>query len=191
MAKSDDKKKSATDTDDKSADDAPLGEGGERALKAERDARRKAESDLKAARDELATVKADQDSSKSDLEKVLAKVEGLETRAADAERKALVAEIAQAKGLTAAQARRLQGSTRDEMESDADDLLEAFGGAKPGAAEGGDGGNSGDDKGGGGDGKPTSTGKPKEDLRPGAAGGAEVDDVDPDKIAESILKSPF
>jgi hypothetical protein len=36
------------------------------------------------------------------------------------------AEIAHEKGLTAAQAKRLQGSTREELEADADDLLATF-----------------------------------------------------------------
>ena len=35
-------------------------------------------------------------------------------------------EVADEKGLTPAQARRLVGSTRDELEADADDVLEAF-----------------------------------------------------------------
>lgn len=44
-------------------------------------------------------------------------------------------EVAAAKGLTPAQAKRLQGSTREELETDADDLLETFkanGSATPG-----------------------------------------------------------
>ena len=40
-------------------------------------------------------------------------------------------EIAAEKGLTPAQARRLVGNTREELEADADELLEAFGAKKP------------------------------------------------------------
>ncbi len=39
---------------------------------------------------------------------------------------ALRAEVAMAKGLTAAQAKRLVGSTLEELEADADEILEAF-----------------------------------------------------------------
>ncbi len=40
-------------------------------------------------------------------------------------------EVADEKGLTAAQARRLVGSTREEIEADADDLIATFPKAKP------------------------------------------------------------
>lgn len=46
-----------------------------------------------------------------------------ERRAADAEAKLLRAEVATEKGLTAAQAKRLVGSTREELLADADDYL--------------------------------------------------------------------
>lgn len=40
--------------------------------------------------------------------------------------KRLKAEVAASKGLTPAQAKRLSGTTQEELEADADDLLEAF-----------------------------------------------------------------
>ncbi|MEU7243427.1 hypothetical protein [Streptomyces sparsogenes] len=45
-----------------------------------------------------------------------------------AARKALLLEIAASKGLTPAQAARLQGSTKEELEADADELVKLFGG---------------------------------------------------------------
>ena len=59
-----------------------------------------------------------------------------ERDALKAERDALALEnlrrdVADAKGLTAAQARRLIGSSREEMEADADDLLATFPKARP------------------------------------------------------------
>jgi hypothetical protein len=80
-----------------------LGENGLKALRAEREARKAAERE----RDDLR-----------------ARVAELET--ADVRR-----EVAAAKGLTEAQARRLQGSTREELEADAESLLDAF---RPAAA---------------------------------------------------------
>ncbi|MCZ7528847.1 MAG: hypothetical protein M5U14_22210 [Acidimicrobiia bacterium] len=84
-------------TTDPEADD--LGEAGKRALDAERRARRDAERRERELR---------------------ARVEELETAE-------LRRDVAAEKGLTAEQARRLTGSTREELEADADDLLAAFG----------------------------------------------------------------
>lgn len=183
--------KSATD-DGKGTDDEPLGDAGKRALDREREARRKAEDDLKTARDELAKVKADQDASKTDLEKLTERVGKAEERAGKAERQALIAEVAQVKKLTPAQARRLQGSTREELERDADDLLEAFD-SKTDEGDDGEpakGDKAGDEKGGG----ERSKGRPKEKLRPGAANEeteSEMDREKADKLASSIESGGF
>lgn len=200
-AKDDDDNPNADDNDNDDSSsgsgDEPLGDSGKRALNRERAARRKAEQDLKDAREELKEVRADQDASKSDMEKVLAKVDGLEKRAVEAERKALVAEVSTAKGLSPAQAKRLQGSTRDELEADADELLDAFTPAagKNGDGDGDDDTGKSDDKGKDDDGKPASDGKsvgrPKEKLSGGASPPDQGDEVDPAKLAESILDSPF
>lgn len=55
-----------------------------------------------------------------------------EKRASDAESTALRFQVAAEKGLTPAQAKRLVGSSREEMEADADELLETF---KPAATQ--------------------------------------------------------
>jgi hypothetical protein len=55
------------------------------------------------------------------------RVAGLEQAAKDAETRAVRAEIANAKGLTPSQAKRLVGSTREELEADAAELLKDIG----------------------------------------------------------------
>jgi len=173
----DDDKKPA---DDKKADDKPkddLGDAGKKALDAERKARREAENALKAAEKELADLKADSDSTKSEMDKVLSKIDGLEKRAADAERKALVAEVSQAKKLPAAIAGRLTGSTKEELEADADELIEALGlGEKdeekdptsPGA-------------------KPSPLTTPREKMRSGASNPEdEPEETDPRKLVANL-----
>ncbi|MEU5950333.1 DUF4355 domain-containing protein [Micromonospora sp. NPDC047465] len=94
--------------------------------------------------DELKSKAGEADKNKSALDKLLEKVSGLEERASKAEAAALRADVAQAKGLTPAQAKRLHGSTREELEADADELLSMF---KPAEGKGGDGGKDGDGKG--------------------------------------------
>ncbi|MFJ5103171.1 hypothetical protein [Streptomyces sp. NPDC088554] len=49
-------------------------------------------------------------------------------------RKALLLEVAMSKALTSAQAARLQGSTKEELEADADELLATFAPAVPASA---------------------------------------------------------
>lgn len=106
---------------DPKPDDKPddLGDAGKKALAAERDARKAAEKELAKYR------KADQDradADKSEAEKRAA----AEQRAVDAELRATRLEVAHAKGLTPAQAKRLNGATREELEADADEVLRDF-----------------------------------------------------------------
>jgi regulator of protease activity HflC (stomatin/prohibitin superfamily) len=67
-----------------------------------------------------------EDRDKSEAQKLAERADAAEKRAADLETRALRLEVAAAKGLTPAQAKRLVGSTREELESDADELLETF-----------------------------------------------------------------
>lgn len=100
-------------------DDDKLGEGGKKALDAERARNKELEKELtkfrKAEQDKL-------DADKSEAEKRAA----AEERAAAAELRATRLEVAAAKGLTPAQAKRLQGTTREELEADADQILIDF-----------------------------------------------------------------
>lgn len=79
--------------------------------------------DLKAKAAKVDELEA---SKKSDLEKLTEQIEGLKKSQTETEARALRAEVATAKGLTAAQAKRLAGTTREELESDADEIIEAF-----------------------------------------------------------------
>lgn len=121
----------ATDAghDERTPDMGTLGDAGTRALKAEREARKAAENALKNANERIAAL------------------EGADVRR----------EIASDKGLTAAQARYLTGSTREELAASADELLAAFGTT----AEPTD--------------RMTDYRPPKEDLRPGASNPEELD----------------
>lgn len=55
------------------------------------------------------------------------RVAEIERQARESEARAMRAEIANAKGLTPSQAKRLVGSTREELEADADELLADIG----------------------------------------------------------------
>lgn len=119
--------------------DAPLGEGGLRALQAERAAREAAERSAREAAERLAKLDpllavlggtADGDP-KSDLDRLNERLAAHETELAAERQARWRAEVAAEKGLTAAQIKRLQGNTREELLADADDLLAAFPAAPP------------------------------------------------------------
>lgn len=106
----------------------PLGDAGKKALDAERKNARAAARERDALAAELKEIK---DRDKTEAEKVAERAKTAEDRAAQAESKALRLEVAFEKGLTPAQAKRLVGSTREELETDADELLETFKPADP------------------------------------------------------------
>jgi hypothetical protein len=64
-----------------------------------------------------------EESQKTEAQKLADRVSAAERAAADNELKAIRSEIALEKGLTAGQAKRLMGTTRDELEADAAQLL--------------------------------------------------------------------
>jgi hypothetical protein len=108
-----------------SDDDAKdLGDAGKQAIDRMKASERKARADLRDAKQRLAAYeKAESD--KADADKSAEERRAAaEKRAADAELKALRLEVANDKGLTAAQAKRLVGATKEELEADADELLE-------------------------------------------------------------------
>lgn len=82
---------------------------------------------LKKANKEAETLrlklKEIEDRDKSEAEKLAERAATAERRVAEVEAKALRSEIALKKGLTPSQAKRLVGSTEDELMADADDLL--------------------------------------------------------------------
>jgi hypothetical protein len=118
-----------------------LGDAGKRALDALRAENKELAKQLKeiAGRDPLKDLLAKLGGTPSepgtDPAKALQdRIDAMERKAAEAETRAMRLEVAQAKGLNAAQAKRLQGTTREELERDADDLLAAF--PTPPAADG-------------------------------------------------------
>ena len=72
------------------------------------------------------TLQSIEDEKKTDGEKLTDRLTQAEQRAQEAEVRALRLEVAADKGLTPKQAGRLVGKTKEELEADADDLLEQF-----------------------------------------------------------------
>jgi hypothetical protein len=64
--------------------------------------------------------------SKTEQERLTERLAAAEARAAEVEGRALRLEVASENGLNAAQAKRLVGSTREELEADAKELLATF-----------------------------------------------------------------
>lgn len=105
---------------------AGLGDGGKKALEAERAARREAE---KRAKDLAAQVEKFEDSQRTEeerrqheLETARAEVEAERKAREVLERKLLVSEIAAERGIPAQMAERLQGDTAEEIAADADEM---------------------------------------------------------------------
>lgn len=109
-----------------------------------------------------------EDAAKTDEEKREEAKATAEREATEAKAEAMRLRVAIKKGLTETQAKRLIGSTEDELEADADELLASF------KQEG--------DEGEGGKGRQ----RPAERLRPGAVPGAEPEEMNPDKLAEAV-----
>jgi len=128
-----------TKGDPKDPADKPLGPNGEKALQAERDARKALEKELA----ELAPLKkiaaalggGDADKGKTDFEQLSERLSSHEGELAKANVARFRAEVALAKRLTPEQAAELQGSTTEELNAHADRLVAAFGGGdgKPGS----------------------------------------------------------
>jgi hypothetical protein len=127
-----------------------LGDSGKKALDEERKARRDAE---KVVADLQAKLKEIGDRDKSETEKLADRVAAAEKRADEAEVRVLRAEVALDKGLDPTLIKRLTGTTREELEADAEELKlyqKVTEGTPP---EGGA--------------KPNPAGRPREDLRGG------------------------
>ena len=131
----------------------------------------KANAEAKALRDRLKAAEEKiakyDDAQKSESERATERLTAAEKRAAEAEDRLMRLEIATEKGLTPAQAKRLIGSTREEMEADADELLRAFRPAGP----------------------VTRTHKPREAMRTSRQGDSVPEETDPRKLAEKIPRS--
>lgn len=110
--------------------DEPLGDTGKKALLSEREARKAAE---KLAADREARIRELEDATKSEEDKRNERFQRLEESEKTSqatitglESKLLRYEVAAAKGLDLKAALRLQGSTKEELEADADDFAKSF-----------------------------------------------------------------
>lgn len=134
---------------------------------------RKHEGQAKENSEAANKLKAAEDAKKTAEELAAERLSALEDRLAQADSRAMRAEVAASKGLTPSQAKRLQGATLEELEADADDLLESF---KPA--------DKADDE----SDTDTKKGRPRESLRGGASssddGGPE--ESDPAKLAALV-----
>lgn len=116
--------------------DEPLGEGGMKALEAERKRAAEFEKQLKQQRDEFAPladlIKAIRkgqhvpEDEKSEVEKLSEQIQQLQQQNEQERLGRLRLEVATAAGLTPEQAARLQGKTREELAADAAELLQLF-----------------------------------------------------------------
>mgnify|MGYP001142527256 CR=1 FL=1 len=127
---------------------------------------RENEKRAKANADAAKRLQEIEDSKKSDLEKLTEAQAAAERRATEAEQRALRLEVAAEKGLTPAQAKRLVGSTREELEADADELLDTFRPSEEAETD--------------------PLRRPRERLRPGASPKAEPEETDPRKLAAAV-----
>lgn len=154
--------------EDKPKPDEELGDKGKKALEEERAARREAE---KQAKDLAARLKAIEDKDKSEVERLTEQVATLTKERDSAVTKADRLEVAVLKSLDETQAtritsaaKRLTGSTREELEADADEFLTAFAPS---------------------DDREPPAGKPREHLR-GGGDPTEDPEVDVREVVESI-----
>src|SRR5690242_675195 len=92
---------------------------------------REQEARAKANAEAATRLQQFEDRDKTEAQKLTERAEAAERRAAEIEGRALRLEVAAEKGLTPAQAKRLVGETREQLEADADELLETFKPAAP------------------------------------------------------------
>lgn len=112
--------------------DQPLGEGGKKALEAERQARKELEQKLKNLEplqqlaDAIRGGKHVPEDEKTEIEKLSEQLAQLQAENEQERLSRLRLEVATAAGLTPEQAARLQGGTREELASDAEALKALF-----------------------------------------------------------------
>jgi hypothetical protein len=148
--------------------------------------------------DELRNKAAEHDKSKGKIDQVLEKLTAAETRASSAEAANLRRDVADELGLSARQARRLTGKTRDELLADGREMIEDMGiKPKSGSAEIG---KTGEVEEGSEEAEeeaeeestvrrppPVRTRRPQENLRPGAPRtDSKPEETDPLKLAALI-----
>jgi hypothetical protein len=125
------------------AGDGQLGETGLKALQAEREARKDLEAKLKALDplsamvDQIRAGTGVPAKDQTEVEKLASELAEVKKQAADERGQRLRLEVAAEKGLTAAQAAWLSGSTKEEIAAKADELKAAFPTTTPAVPGGG------------------------------------------------------
>jgi len=112
-----------TTTTETTPTDEALGDGGKAALVKERAAARAAE---KRAAEAEARIKEFEDRDKSEAQKLAEERDALKAERDSLAQSTLRRDVADEKGLTPAQAKRLVGTTREELEADAEAILIDF-----------------------------------------------------------------
>jgi ElaB/YqjD/DUF883 family membrane-anchored ribosome-binding protein len=105
-----------------------LGESGKKALNSERDARRKAETELTKLRKRL---EDSENTGKSELQKIQDRVDELQRDADAAKKKAVVMQVIAETGLPADLADRLQGDDLETVRADAEKLVKYVASSSP------------------------------------------------------------
>lgn len=162
-----DKDQTPADDGAKPDDDGMTTDAGRRALKAERARAAELQKQIDALKPLADAAKKAEDDQKTEVQRLTEKVAELEKNhaATTAERDKL--QVAIAKGLTKAQTKRLMGSTVEELEADADEILAEWGAKSDDTPAG-----------------PPPGGRPKEALKSGGAESAPAGEQSLDKLAE-------
>jgi hypothetical protein len=129
---------------------------------------RKHEAQAKANAEAARKLAELEEGSKTEQQKMLDRAAAAEKRAEDAELLVMRLEVASEKGLSPSQAKRLVGSTREDLDLDADELLAAFKQDEPPG--------------------PSVTRQPVANLRGGGDPTQEPLETDPAKLAESVSR---
>jgi hypothetical protein len=98
----------------------------QKALEAERSARRDADTRAKANAEAAKQIQEMEDASKSETQKLTDKLARSDARVAELEAELARERIARRHGLTDAQVKRLIGETEEELEADAQELVQLF-----------------------------------------------------------------
>lgn len=141
-----------------------------RTIRKQREVESALRRELRTLRDQ---VRQFEDASKSEEERRNERLSTAERTAAAATAEAARLRVALRKGLTETQAKRLVGETEEELEKDADELLESFA--------------SSDKKDEDGDAKR----RPKERLKPGSVPDADPEPDDPAALAQRVSRGGF
>lgn len=122
---------SAPDSTPAATEDAPLGEAGQKALDAFKARAREAEAKLKELEPLAARAQELEDANKSELEKLTGKLSKTEKEAAEAKARLLRYEVAAEKEVPSKLVPLLTASSKEELEAQADLILENAKPAEP------------------------------------------------------------